>query len=230
MLRYRKATLQDVFDRFALPPEAQTLLALQWPDFMLPPRRLSFFAWVMLFAGYCRGAYYPTRHFEHVIDSLVRVIEKNGGEVLTQRKVVDFVLEGRSARGVVAEEVDERGVPTGSSEEFRAEEIVCNMDPRRAAEMIGPEKFSRAVRRKLSTEYSPSNFMAYCAVDGIDLREHGFGRWNLFHTDEPDLNRAFENMHTRGDYSRPSFAVTTPGLLTAEGGAIARRVNRSSSS
>ncbi|MGB5373104.1 MAG: NAD(P)-binding protein [Polyangiales bacterium] len=74
IFRYRSATLQDVFDAFELPLEAQTLLALQWPDFLLPPSKLSFFAWVALLAGYMGGAYYPTRHFEHVIESLVATI------------------------------------------------------------------------------------------------------------------------------------------------------------
>ncbi len=214
LARYRRATLQQVFDRFGLPLEAQTLLALQWPDFLLPPERLSFFAWVMLFTGYVRGAYYPTRHFEHVVDSLVRVIEKNGGEVLTGHKVIEFLVAGDRVRGVVAEAIDERGRPTGAVDEHLGTDVVCNMDPRRAAEMIGLEHFARPVRRRLDYDYSASNFMAYCAVDGIDLREHGFGRWNLFHTDHPDLNRVFHDMLRRGDYSRPSFAVTTPGLLT----------------
>jgi phytoene dehydrogenase-like protein len=214
LLRYRRVTLQQVFDRFGLPLEAQTLLALQWPDFLLPPDQLSFFAWVMLFVGYTRGAYYPTRHFEHVIDSLVRVIEKNGGEVRTGHKVIEFLVEGDRVRGVVAEEIDRRGVSTGNVTEHCGADVVCNMDPRRAAEMIGLGKFSRSVRRKLDYDYSPSNFMAYCVVDGLDLRDHGFGRWNLFHTDHPDLNQVFHDMLRRGDYSRPSFAVTTPGLLT----------------
>jgi phytoene dehydrogenase-like protein len=56
--------------------------------------------------------------------------------------------------------------------------------------------------------------MAYCVVEGLDLRDHGFGRSNLFHTEAPDLNLAFEAMYERGDYSRPSFAVTVPTLLT----------------
>jgi all-trans-retinol 13,14-reductase len=43
------STLQDVFDKFQLPQAAQTLLALQWLDFLLPPNQLSFFAWVALF-------------------------------------------------------------------------------------------------------------------------------------------------------------------------------------
>src|SRR5207237_243256 len=90
--RYRNATLQDVFDHHRLPLEAQALLALQWPDFLLPPAELSFFAWVMLFTGYMRGAYYPTRHYESIVAALVGVIEKNGGEVLVNQKVVAFLL------------------------------------------------------------------------------------------------------------------------------------------
>ena len=39
-LLYLNSTLQDVFDRFDLPQGAQTLLASQWPDFLLTPDRL----------------------------------------------------------------------------------------------------------------------------------------------------------------------------------------------
>ena len=209
---YRKLTLQQAFDQFQLPLAAQTLLALQWPDFLLPPGELSFIAWLMLFTGYIRGAYYPTHHFEHVIDSLVGVIESNGGEILYEHKVTEFLLEGNRVVGVVAENIgQEAGV-----REFRGHEVICNMDPRRAAEMIGFEKFAPAIRKKLNYAYSASNFMAYCAVEGIDLRDYGFGKWNIFHTEEPDLNRAFHCMYHQGDYSRPSFAVTAPGLLTAD--------------
>ncbi|MGB1014962.1 MAG: phytoene desaturase family protein, partial [Nannocystaceae bacterium] len=214
VLRYRKATLQDVFDRFEVPPPAQTLLALQWPDFLLPPAKLSFFAWVMLFVGYTRGAYYPTKHFEHVIDTLVATIVDNGGEVVFGQQIVEFKLEAGRMVGARAEVINERGEGIGEFHNYAAGEVVCNMDPRQAAEMIGLSRFSKQVRRKLDYDYSHSNFMAYCAVKGVDLREHGFGRHNLFHTDEPDLNRAFHAMERLGDYSRPSFAMTTPSLLT----------------
>lgn len=218
VIKWRKATLQQVFDHFKLPPAAQTLLGLQWPDFLEPPAELSFFAWTMLFAGYMRGAYYPTHHFEHVIDSLVKVIEDHGGEVCLRRRVSGFLREGTRILGAVAEVVDDGCAPTGESEEYRADMTVCNMDPQRAAQMIGLEHFSKDVRRCLEYEYSASNFMAYLAVEGLDLREHGFGKSNLFHTEEPDLNRAFEAMYKRGDYQKISFAMCVPSLLTPMAG------------
>ncbi len=216
IIRYRNATLQDVFDAFRLPLAAQTLLALQWPDFLLPPNKLSFFAWVALFTGYMGGAYYPTRHFEHLIETLVATIRGCGGEVRLRHRVTGFLLDGKRVSGVVAEEVDDDGISTGPVHEFHGAEVIANMDPRRVAEMLGPERFSRRVRNQLLYEYSPSSFMAYCVVEGLDLRDHGFGRSNLFHTDEPDLNLAFEAMLERGDYSKPSFAVTVPTLLSED--------------
>jgi phytoene dehydrogenase-like protein len=213
LIPYMRLTLQQVFDRFNLPPEAQTLLALQWPDFMLPPEELSFLAWLALFSGYCRGAYYPTHHFESVIDGFVGTIENNGGTVLLEHKVIEFIQSSGQVTGVVAE----RLAPEGGTIHITARDTICNMDPRRAAEMIGLEKFSAGVRKKLNYAYSPSNFMVYCAVEGLDLEDYGFGKWNLFHTEEPDLNKAYHRMYHLGDYSAPSFAVTVPGLLTNDG-------------
>ncbi len=208
-LRHYRSTLQDVFDQFALPQAAQTLLALQWPDFLLPPDRLSFYAWVILFTGYQEGAFYPTQHFEQVIRSLVGIIEAHGGEVLTNREVTEFLVEGKTVRGVRA--IDRT---THAAHEFLGQTIICNIDPKKAAAMIGLEKFSRRVRQRLNYDYSPSNFMAYCVVKGLDLRDYGFGPWNTFHSEGADLNQAFARMYDGHDYSQPSFAITTPTLLT----------------
>lgn len=210
LVRHRNHSLQQVFDRYRVPPAAQTLLALQWPDFLLPPAQLSFFAWVSLFDGYMRGAYYPTHHFEHVINALVRTIEQAGGRVEYNRRVIRILTEGERVTGVIAEHATETGVQS----EHPADTVICNADPRRAAEMIGIERFSSRVLRQLNYDYSPSNFMVYGALKDIDLREHGFGRWNTFHTEQDDLNQVFRDMYEHGDYTRPSFALTTPSLLT----------------
>lgn len=209
LLKYRNATLQQVFDQFQLPLAAQTLLALQWPDFMLPPRDLSFFGWAVLFIGYCRGAYYPSKHFDHVINSLVKTIQDNGGEIFYQQKIIQFIRNGKTICGVAAEDL--KG---GQISEYRGQDLICNIDPKKTAEMIGFEHFSASVQRKLLYDYSPSNFMAYCVVKDLDLRDYGFGRWNLFHSEQQDLNQAFDDMYLRGDYSKPSFVITTPSLLT----------------
>jgi len=210
VIKYRKSTLQDVFDIFNLPLEAQTLLALQWPDFLLPPNKLSFFAWITLFTGYCRGAYYPTHHFEHVIDSLVKVIEDHNGEIIYNTKVTDFILNKNKVVGVKTIDT----INHTDFQEYQGHDIICNFDPKHTASMIGMDKFSNSIRSKLEYDYSPSNFVAYCVVKGIDLADFGFGRWNLFHSEQADLNKAFEDMYDRSDYTAPSFVLTTPGFLS----------------
>ncbi|AFY49776.1 phytoene dehydrogenase-like oxidoreductase [Nostoc sp. PCC 7524] len=208
-VKYLHSTLQDVFDQFKLPQEAQTLLALQWPDFLLPPDQLSFYAWVILFTSYQEGAFYPTHHFDHVINSLVNSITENGGEVLLNLEVTDFTLTNKTITGVKAiNRINQQKY------EFTADTIICNIDPQKAAQMIGVENFSKKVRKKLNYEYSPSNFMAYCVVKDIDLRDYGFGKWNTFHTGHRGLNEAFYQMYEKHDYSNPSFAITTPTLMT----------------
>lgn len=208
-IKYLNSTLQNVFDRFQLPVAVQTLLASQWPDFLLPPDQLSFYAWVILFTGYQQGAFYPTKHFEFVIDSLVKVIKDNGGDVLLKHEVQHFILNNKTITGVQA--IDQVSRQT---RKFAAQTIICNMDPKKAAQMIGIKNFSRKVRHQLNYDYSPSNFMAYCVVKDIDLRQYGFGKWNTFHTEHKNLNEAFYQMYKQHDYSHPSFAITTPSLLT----------------
>lgn len=203
------STLQDMFDKFKLPQEAQTLLALQWEDFLLPPNQLSFYAWVILFTGYQKGAFYPTQHFEFVINSLVKVIEENGGEVLFNLEVTNFIVTDKTVMGVQA--ID---CITHQAHEFTGHTIICNIDPKQAAKMIGEEKFSHTVRQKLKYDYSPSNYMAYCVVKDLDLRDYGFGQWNTFHTGHQNLNEAFYQMYEKHDFSNPSFAITTPTLMS----------------
>jgi len=211
IFKYRNNTLQEVFNRFGLPKEAQTLLALQWPDFLLPPGQLSFYAWVILFTGYQKGAFFPTRHFEHVINSLVKVIESNGGSIVYNQEVTDFVIDNNTVNSVVANDrID------GQSYEYFGKNIICNMDPKKAALMIGKEHLSSRIQKKLDYEYSASNFMAYCVVKGIDLEKYGFGKWNVFHSSHVDLNESFKTMYQDHDYSQPGFAICTPGFLTKD--------------
>jgi phytoene dehydrogenase-like protein len=210
LLKYYGKTLQQVFDHFDLPLPAQSLLASQWPDFLLPPRELTFYCWLVLFDGYMRGPFYPKHHFESVIDTLVDVIDENGGNVLCNQTVERFVRDGRTISGVVARDTSD---PANQSE-YSGKTVVCNFDPKVAAQMIGPEHFSTAMRKRLSYDYSYSNFIVYGAVKDIDLRDYGFGNWNIFHSEQVDINRAIDDMYVRSDYSKLAFVMGSPSMIS----------------
>ncbi len=210
LLKFYGKTLQQVFDYFKLPRAAQSLLASQWHDFLLPPNQLSFYCWLILFDGYMRGAYYPKYHFEQVIQALVSCIESHGGQIIYNQKVTQFSLNKKNITAVTTVNMQE---PTQLTE-YTAKQVVCNFDPKQAAAMIGFQHFSSRLRQQLSYDYSCSNFVVYGAVKDIDLRDYGFGNWNIFHSEQININQVFDDMYYKSNYTKPSFAITTPSLVS----------------
>lgn len=216
MLKYHSSTLQEVFDACQLPKIVQTLIAGQMINYMLPPKDLSFFAFALLFNGYSKGAYYPEKHYEHVINSLVEVIQNNGGTFHPNTQVVSFIREGKTIKGVHTQSVDPKtGVFFGPVKACYGKTIICNFDPKQAAKMIGLDNFSYKVRRALDYDYSWSSFVLYGAVKGINLRDYGFGDWNIWHCQE-DLNKSIEAMYYEQDYSKPYFAMNCPSYFSPD--------------
>ncbi|MEZ4087599.1 MAG: NAD(P)/FAD-dependent oxidoreductase [Candidatus Gracilibacteria bacterium] len=210
MIKYRKKTVQDLFDECGLSKEAQAILCANAGDFMLPPNRLSLFSYAGLFGGYNTGSYYPTKHFKYYVDRLASFItDHEGCHIYYETKVTKFDVKN----GKIA------GVETEDGKRFEAKEnFVCNMDPQSAAKMIGWEYFSAKQKEQLSYEYSQSGVVIYLGLKkGFDLREHGFGSFNIWHLEQWDMNKMWDEMAV-GDFSNPWVFLSTPTLHTHEGG------------
>jgi all-trans-retinol 13,14-reductase len=130
--------------------------------------------------------------------------------VILDQTVERFVREGRSITGVVARDTNEPATQT----EYSGKTVVCNFDPKVAAQMIGPEHFSTGMRKKLAYDYSYSNFIVYGAVRDIDLRDYGFGNWNIFHSEQDNINTVMDDMYVRGDYSKLAFVMGSPSMIS----------------
>lgn len=207
LLRNRHSTLKQVLERCGVSPEAQAVLTANAGDLMAPPSDLSIFPYAQLLCGYNTGAYYPTRHFQHVVESLARYVEDHGGCILYETPVEHIeVVQGRVA-----------SVDAAGGRRFQARRYICNADPQATARMIGLEHFPRSERRALDYRYSPSGIMIYLGLTGIDLREHGFGRFNTWHLEQWDMDRAWQEQ-SAGEFSRPWIFMSTPTLHTAESG------------
>jgi phytoene dehydrogenase-like protein len=205
VFRYRNWTLQHLFDRLALPPEVRAVLATQVGDVGLPPARVSLVIYAALVWSYGGGAYYPTRHFKHFIDSVAGVVENAAGcgiEYRTEVTAID-IRHGRAA-----------AVRTGDGREFTADTVISNIDPRRTVELAGPEHFPGWFRRKAAYDYSVSSFTVYLGVRGLDLRQHGFGNWNVWHYPSLDFDRVYD-AQAAGDLSDPWLFLSTPTLHSA---------------
>lgn len=215
LLPYKDATLQDVFDACKLPLLLQTLVSGQLLDYLLPPKSLSFFVWAALFTGYSKGAYYPIKHFKHVVDSLVQTVQKYQGQLTNNTKVVEFIKdphENNRIIGVFTQAIDPKtGIAFGDKTAMYANNIICNFDPKQAAKMIGLEHFSPKLKKQLDYDYSGSSFVLYAVVKDLDLRDFGLGSWNMWHC-QPDHNKAFDLMLNEQDYSKPYFAMNSCSL------------------
>lgn len=204
LIKYRNSTLQDVFDECKLSKEAQAVLAGNAGDFMLPPSKLSVGAYVGLFAGYGCGAYYPTKHYKYYFERVAQFIEEHrGSRILYKSEVAKINAEGDKITSV----------ETKDGRTFTAKTIVCNMDPKKAAEMIGMEKFPASYQKKLQYKQSGSSVIIYLGLKNIDLKKLGLGKFNIWHYEQWDVNKTW-NDQDKGDFSKPWFFLSTASLHT----------------
>lgn len=204
LIKYRNKTLQDVFDECGLSQEAQSVLAGNAGDFMLPPKKLAIGAYVGLFAGYGSGAYYPTKHYKFYFERIAQFIEEHrGSRILYKTEVTGIDVEGDK---VVQ-------VRTKDGRTFTAKNIICNMDPKKAGEMIGLEKFPASYRKKLQYQQSGSSIIIYLGLKNIDLKKLGLGKFNVWHYEQWDVNKTWDDQD-KGDFSKPWFFLSTASLHT----------------
>jgi phytoene dehydrogenase-like protein len=208
LLRYARSTLGDVYRAIGAPPLLRAILAGQCGDYLLPPRDVSFLLHVALVSGYDRGAYYPRHHFSRLVDTFADAIRGRPGCLLLLGQEVDRIhVEG----GRVA------SVSTRAGQRFTARRYISNADPRRTAALAGEHHFQRDARR-LRYRYSAGTFTMYLAVKGLDLREHGFGSFNVWHYPHEDLERLYDAQLVHHDLSSPWLFMSTPTLHSDEPG------------
>jgi all-trans-retinol 13,14-reductase len=209
LLRFRTWTLQRFYDHVKMPPRLQAVLAGQAGDYLLPPEQVSFPLHVALVASYDRGAYYPDKHFSHFVEAITDYIRGQPGcRVLLEHEV----------ERILAEDGRVVGVRTVAGETFHAERYISNADPARTLQLLGPQPVPAAYERAMKYEYSSSNFTIYLGVKGIDLREHGFGSFNVWHYPHDDINRIYRVQSRDNDLSDPWLFMSTPTLHTDEPG------------
>jgi phytoene dehydrogenase-like protein len=208
LLRYRRWTLGQLFERLHVPQRLRAVLAGQCGDYLLPPRDVSLLLHVALVAGYDRGAYYPKKHYFHFVESIAGAITRQPGcAILYEHEVERIEAEGGRVTAV----------RTKNGKRFTAKRYVSNVDPRRTAELVAPATLLED-RASLRYAYSSGTFTLYLALRGLDLREHGFGSFNVWHYPHDDLERIYDDQGLCHDLSRPWLFLSTPTLHSDEPG------------
>ncbi|MGR8935551.1 MAG: phytoene desaturase family protein [Gammaproteobacteria bacterium] len=161
LVKYRRATLAEVCRRYLGNARVVALFATHWPYLGLPPSKVSFIYWAMMFIGYLSdGAYYCKGGFQSWAEALVRSIRDNAGEVRYNCAVERIMLEKGRAQGVVLE----------TGQHLKAETVIANADMRQTVlQLTGAEHFPENFVRRIETMApSLSVFAVYIATD-LDL-------------------------------------------------------------
>ncbi len=205
VLFYRRATLQAVFDRLDLPAEVRAILCTQLGDVGLGPDRLSFLIYCALVSSYSAGAYYPTEHFSSFIESIAGVIAAAPGCAMVYESEIRSVSMDRGRLAAVT---------TADGREFRGRRFICNADPKWFVSLVGRSHFPETFLRQVDYDYSAGSFSMYLGVRGLDLRDHGFGNWNVWHYPHLDISGMYAAQNDRGDLRDPWLFMSTPTLCS----------------
>ncbi len=93
-------TTREVLEEITQNQELIAVLTGQFGDYGLVPSESCFFIHSMVVAHYFRGAAYPVGGSSRIAETIVPVIERSGGEVLTNADVTEIIVENERAVGV----------------------------------------------------------------------------------------------------------------------------------
>jgi phytoene dehydrogenase-like protein/NAD(P)H-flavin reductase len=125
----------DYLDRHFRSPQLRALLASQWGDYGLPPRRSAFAIHAMIVSHYLQGAWFPVGGSAHIARSFEAGIEHAGGAIRVAQEVVEILVEEGRAVGVRV--LDRRG-PVPRECVHRAPVIISNVGARPTFERLLP--------------------------------------------------------------------------------------------
>jgi all-trans-retinol 13,14-reductase len=202
LLRYRHASVQDIFDACGVSLEAQTILTAQAGDFLLPPNKLSVIFYTSLLGGYGTGAYAPTRHFSYYVNRLTKFLTDQGSDLYFEEQVT----------GITTHDGKISGVSTATGKVFTAKNYICGMDPQAAAQLIGWQYFPGRYKTRLTYEYSDNGVMVYLGLKpGFEPAQYGLGNHNTWHCFDWDMNKMWE-AGKNFDVEKAWLFISTPTM------------------
>ncbi|MBF2037054.1 MAG: NAD(P)/FAD-dependent oxidoreductase [Leptolyngbyaceae cyanobacterium T60_A2020_046] len=210
LFQKRNWTLQDLYDRAGLSPKLQAVLAGQSGDYALPPAEIALITHTSLVSDYAEGAYYPTYHFKHFVDTIVDAIIEGGGVVNYRCPVEHIEVRDRKVQFVTANGVNYTAQQT----------YISDLDPKLTVQLMHqPEALSQQEYHRLTDyEYSASAFNIYLGLDERFCPErYGIGNWNIWYYPTGDLNREYQQQ-LEGDLTHPWIFLSCPTMKSKESG------------
>jgi all-trans-retinol 13,14-reductase len=97
---YVNKTTYEVLRELTDEEDLIAVLTGQWGDCGVPPKESSFIIHALIAKHYLHGGYYPVGGSSKMAETIIPVIQQNGGEVFTYANVTEVVVENNVAVGV----------------------------------------------------------------------------------------------------------------------------------
>jgi all-trans-retinol 13,14-reductase len=118
-----RLTTKEYLDRNFQAFQLKALLASQWGTYGLPPAQSSFIIHATVVSHFLKGGYYPVGGASEIAKKILPLIEKNGGKVLTQKRVTEIIIEDGIAKGVKVQKAHQ---PDSAIEEYYAPIVISD--------------------------------------------------------------------------------------------------------
>lgn len=179
LLRWARATGQDLLDAHFSDPVLKGVLSGQSGDHGLPPSQVSAFFQAGITHHYLDGGTYPLGGAFALPRAFTRAFKDAGGELRLSTSVEEILIENGCAIGV----------RLADGNEARSRYVISNADPEvTLGKLVGREHLCPKLRRKLDgVTYSVSALSLFFATD-MDLRAAGLDSGNFWYYNNEDVD------------------------------------------
>ena len=220
LLKEAARTTREVLEEITQNQELIGVLTGQFGDYGLVPSESSFFMHAMVTSHYFRGAAYPTGGSARIAETIVPVIERAGGAVITSAEVDEILLDDGQAVGV----------KLANGREFRAPRVISDAGAVNTFTRLLPDEAAKATGFPAKVEDigpSVAHLSLYVGLQGT-TEELGLEKTNLWvypnHKHEENFKRFQEDIHAPlpvvylsfPSAKDPDFDRRYPGRSTVE--------------
>jgi all-trans-retinol 13,14-reductase len=192
-------------------PLLKAVLVSQWGDYGSPPGESAFPVHAMVAHHYLQGAYYPAGGAGGIAESIRKIIEAAGGQILLRREVTEIIIENGVAVGVRV-----RRAGATDIEEFRAPIIVSAAGAATTYLRLVPESHPLPFRqslRQFMQHYPPSSAIGLYVGLSADPRSTGTSGGNIWIYQDTDHDAMYARRSRSIEAGAPEHAyVSFPSL------------------
>ena len=136
---------------------------------------------------YFNGGFYPMGGGAAIVKAMTNAIKSYGGEIRTGLAVKKILVQGDKKLKTV-------GVELENGEIIAAKQVISNADPGTTYELVGKEKLSKKLVKKLdATRYSVTSLMFFITVE-MDIRQAGLDSGNIWFMPDKDMDGIYEDL------------------------------------